>query len=169
MLGGMYMKIDYENLQPITIDLTGTVPVVVSIKLPEYCENLTVYLVNDRGTMVQPKYISPGLYSWTPTPSLIATATYWFEGVDVMTGNVDYKSGTFDVTAIKPASGGGGGGTGGIYSTPDVSEEGDLSWTNNGGLVNPDPVNIMGDSFVYVGSETPTDPIKTIWIDPNSN
>ena len=26
------MKIDYENLQPITIDLTGTVPVVVSIK-----------------------------------------------------------------------------------------------------------------------------------------
>lgn len=43
----------------------------------------------------------------------------------------------------------GGGGTGtagadGVTYTPSVSAEGVLSWTNDGGLENPDPVNIMG-------------------------
>ena len=43
-------------------------------------------------------------------------------------------------------SGGGGGGTGkdGTTFFPSVSEEGIISWTNNGNLPNPDPVNIMG-------------------------
>lgn len=42
-------------------------------------------------------------------------------------------------------SGGGGGGTSdGIYYTPSVSDEGIISWTNNGGLPNPNPVDIMG-------------------------
>lgn len=42
-------------------------------------------------------------------------------------------------------SGGGGGGTSdGIYYTPSVSDNGIISWTNNGGLPNPDAVNIMG-------------------------
>lgn len=36
------------------------------------------------------------------------------------------------------------GGEDGATYTPDVSEEGTLSWTNNKGLINPDPVNIMG-------------------------
>lgn len=49
----------------------------------------------------------------------------------------------------QPASGGGGGtpgpaGQNGVTFTPSVSETGVLSWTNNGGLDNPDPVNIMG-------------------------
>lgn len=49
----------------------------------------------------------------------------------------------------QPASGGGGGtpgpaGQNGATFTPSVSEAGVLSWTNNGGLDNPDPVNIMG-------------------------
>lgn len=35
-------------------------------------------------------------------------------------------------------------GTDGVTFTPSVSEEGVLSWTNDGGLTNPDPVNIKG-------------------------
>lgn len=37
---------------------------------------------------------------------------------------------------------------GGIYYTPSVSTDGVLSWTNNGGLPNPDPVNIKGSQGV---------------------
>lgn len=44
------------------------------------------------------------------------------------------------------AAGGGGGGAGkdGATFIPAVSEAGVISWTNNGGLENPAPVNIMG-------------------------
>lgn len=38
---------------------------------------------------------------------------------------------------------GGGGSTGGLF-TPHVSDDGVLSWTNDQGLPNPDPVNIRG-------------------------
>ena len=42
--------------------------------------------------------------------------------------------------------GGGGGGSGedGATFTPSVSADGTLSWTNNKGLTNPEPVNITG-------------------------
>lgn len=40
--------------------------------------------------------------------------------------------------------GGGGGGAPGATFTPSVDAEGNLSWTNNGGLVNPATVNIKG-------------------------
>ena len=42
--------------------------------------------------------------------------------------------------------GGGGGGSGedGATFTPSVSASGTLSWTNNKGLTNPEPVNITG-------------------------
>lgn len=48
-----------------------------------------------------------------------------------------------------PKSGGGGSGTpgkNGATFTPNVSSEGVLSWTNNGGLPNPTPVNIKGEN-----------------------
>lgn len=47
---------------------------------------------------------------------------------------------------IPGSDSGGGGGTGkdGVTFFPSVSEEGIISWTNNGNLPNPDPVNIMG-------------------------
>lgn len=35
-------------------------------------------------------------------------------------------------------------GGGGVVFVPDVSEDGLLSWTNNGNLLNPEPVNILG-------------------------
>lgn len=37
-----------------------------------------------------------------------------------------------------------GSGENGATFTPSVSEDGILSWTNDKGLPNPDPVNIMG-------------------------
>ena len=40
--------------------------------------------------------------------------------------------------------GGGSGGENGATFTPSVSSEGVISWTNDGGLPNPDPVNIKG-------------------------
>lgn len=45
--------------------------------------------------------------------------------------------------AIAGGGGGGGGGTGYTFY-PDVSDEGVISWTNDGGLENPDPVNLTG-------------------------
>lgn len=52
-----------------------------------------------------------------------------------------------------------------IRFTPHVDEQGNLSWTNNGGLDNPVTVNIKGESGVYVGDEEPTDPDIKVWID----
>ncbi|MBP3378430.1 MAG: collagen-like protein, partial [Clostridia bacterium] len=40
--------------------------------------------------------------------------------------------------------GSGAAGNAGVTYTPSVSEDGVISWTNNGGLSNPEPVNIMG-------------------------
>lgn len=60
----------------------------------------------------------------------------------------------------------------GATFTPDVSEDGILSWTNDGGLNNPAPVNvkgIQGDPGVYIGTETPTDDSVSIWLDPEDD
>lgn len=50
----------------------------------------------------------------------------------------DYDAGWEDDT------GGGGSGENGATFTPSVSSEGVISWTNDKGLTNPDPVNIKG-------------------------
>ena len=53
--------------------------------------------------------------------------------------------GSYDTPNLK-GSGGSGGGSGedGVTFIPSVSEDGIISWTNDGNLPNPDPVNIMG-------------------------
>lgn len=52
----------------------------------------------------------------------------------------------FDVMNGKDGSGEGGGADGedGVTFYPSVDAAGTLSWTNDGGLANPEPVNIMG-------------------------
>ena len=45
---------------------------------------------------------------------------------------------------IQDATQSGGGGSGGATFTPSVSSDGVISWTNDKGLPNPDPVDIMG-------------------------
>lgn len=44
-------------------------------------------------------------------------------------------------------------GKNGVTFIPSVSEAGILSWTNDGGLTNPDPVNIKGDAAVITESD----------------
>lgn len=52
---------------------------------------------------------------------------------------------SFDVMDGKDGTGGGGeGGENGATFIPSVSEDGVISWTNDGGLENPEPVNIKG-------------------------
>ena len=53
--------------------------------------------------------------------------------------------GSYDTPNLK-GSGGSGGGSGedGVTFIPSVSEDGIISWTNDGNLPNPEPVNIMG-------------------------
>lgn len=63
------------------------------------------------------------------------------------------KNGTFyfDVLNGKDGTGGGGGGTGGENGAtfyPYVDESGNLSWTNDKGLTNPDTVNIKGEDGI---------------------
>ena len=54
-------------------------------------------------------------------------------------------------------------GTAGLTFTPHVDEDGLLSWTNNGGVKNPNPINIKGDScFIPHNIET-----KVNTIDPD--
>lgn len=61
----------------------------------------------------------------------------------------------------------------GVTFTPSVAANGDISWTNDGNRQNPATVNIKGpkgddgDSGVYYGESAPTDPNKTVWIDPD--
>lgn len=54
------------------------------------------------------------------------------------------------------------GGNGATF-TPDVSEDGVLSWTNNGGLPNPDPVNIKGEPGTPGGNGDPGADGKTAY------
>lgn len=60
----------------------------------------------------------------------------------------------------------------GATFTPDVSEDGIISWTNDQGKENPEPQNIkgpkgdIGPNAVYIGHEEPTDPGYSVWVDP---
>lgn len=88
-----------------------------------------------------------------PTPpsyeyvkSITATSSQDPEGNTVWTfkyTDQDDREYTYATVTIPAGGGGGGGGTGGYY-TPHVDASGNLTWTNNMGLPNPDPVNIMG-------------------------
>lgn len=56
--------------------------------------------------------------------------------------------------ARRSGSGGGGGsGVNGVTFYPHVDAEGNLSWTNDGGLENPPEVNIMGSDYVLTDND----------------
>lgn len=48
----------------------------------------------------------------------------------------------------------------GVTYTPYVSDDGTLSWTNDGGLPNPDPVNIKGDTGATGPAATVTNEVS---------
>lgn len=60
----------------------------------------------------------------------------------------------------------------GATFTPDVSEDGIISWANDQGKENPEPRSIkgpkgdIGPNAVYIGHEEPTDPGYSVWVDP---
>ena len=88
------------------------------------------------------------------------------KGVDYFDGKdgVDGKDGKDGVDGAK--------GEMGAVFIPNVTD-GIMSWTNNGGLDNPDEVNITGpegpagNPGVHMGSEAPTDPDILVWINPD--
>ena len=68
-------------------------------------------------------------------------ADYVYTETEVLT----YKALDARITELeKGGTGGGGTGENGATFTPTVSENGELSWTNDKGLDNPKPVNIKG-------------------------
>lgn len=60
----------------------------------------------------------------------------------------------------------------GAVFTPSVSDEGIISWTNDGGLPNPSPQNIRGPQGqngspgLYVGNSAPSDANIRLWVKP---
>ncbi len=73
-----------------------------------------------------------------------------YEILDIVTNAGGSYVALKDVIGITPNNDGtnwqqlSGPGTQGVTFTPAVSEEGEISWTNDGELDNPDPVNIKG-------------------------
>lgn len=74
------------------------------------------YMDTLTGTLYKCTAVSDGIYTWTT-----------FEGEKGDPGNDGVD------------------GTNGVIFTPHVSADGTLSWTNDGELTNPDPVNIVGN------------------------
>lgn len=100
-----------------------------------------------------------GKVACTPKGEYSASASYMV--LDI----VSYQGGSYmalkDVTGVTPSNDGlnwmrlaekgsdgidGTDGADGATFTPSVSLDGELSWTNDGSLENPDPVNIMGQT-----------------------
>ena len=60
----------------------------------------------------------------------------------------------------------------GATFTPDVDDEGNISWTNDRGKENPETKNIrgpVGDSGVWIGEEAPEDESYKVWIQPTGD
>lgn len=93
---------------------------------------------------------------------------------DSRTNVIVFKSKEMTVQVKLPPTGGGGS-TSAVWYTPTVSSAGDLSWSNNGGLDNPQSVNIRGpqgatgNSGVYIGITEPTDPDVDVWVYPTAD
>lgn len=82
-----------------------------------------------------------GISVTIPITKKIVTIKNGIVTIDIKT---NVGNGTFTESPGASDSGGGAAGKDGTTFTPSVSADGTLSWTNNGGLDNPDPVNIKG-------------------------
>lgn len=83
----------------------------------------------------------------TDNSNLVATTSFVRNNTHTHTNNTVLQQLGEDVSGsltYKGASVGSGGGTGGVVYIPEVSDQGILSWTNNGGLSNPSSMNIRG-------------------------
>lgn len=60
-------------------------------------------------------------------------------------------------------------GTAGVTFTPSVDTDGNLSWTNDGGLKNPTAVNIKGPQGNSGGVTAPINGFFTMYVDNDGN
>lgn len=95
----------------------------------------------EAGPYFTPSVSTDGLLSWTNNGGLVNPSSVNIQGPKGDTGEQGETGpqgpqGEVGATGEK--------GETGPYFTPSVDSSGDLSWTNNGGLVNPETMNIKG-------------------------
>ena len=95
----------------------------------------------DTGPYFIPAVAADGTISWTNTGDLPNPASMNIKGAKGDIGDTGEQGP--EGPAGKDGAPGAKGDTGPYY-TPTVSAEGIISWSNNGGLANPDPVSIRG-------------------------
>ena len=106
-------------------------PETVNIKGPQGLQGLT----GEQGTTFTPSVSAEGVLSWTNDGDA--------ENPDPV--NIRGPQGAQGAPGADGAPGQDGApGVNGVTFTPSVSEDGTISWTNDGNLQNPDSVNIMG-------------------------
>lgn len=106
-------------------------PETVNIKGPQGLQGLT----GEQGTTFTPSVSAEGVLSWTNDGDA--------ENPDPV--NIRGPQGVQGTPGADGAPGQDGApGVNGVTFTPSVSEDGTISWTNDGNLQNPDSVNIMG-------------------------
>lgn len=115
-----------------------TVGMIVKVIVPQGNQALSWFFVpiessgSSGGTTFIPSVSQDGIISWTNDGDLPNPTPVNIKGPQ---GNVGER-GLQGETGPQ--------GSTGPYFTPSVSDNGNLSWTNNGGLQNPNTVNIMG-------------------------
>lgn len=115
-----------------------TVGMIVKVIVPQGNQALSWFFVpiessgSSGGTTFIPSVSQDGIISWTNDGGLPNPTPVNIRGPQGNTGEQGLQGET------------GPQGSTGPYFTPSVSDNGNLSWTNNGGLQNPNTVNIMG-------------------------
>ena len=115
-----------------------TVGMIVKVIVPQGNQALSWFFVpiessgSSGGTTFIPSVSQDGVISWTNDGDLPNPTPVNIKGPKGNAGEQGVQG------EVGPQ------GATGPYFTPSVSNNGDLSWTNNGGLQNPDTVNIMG-------------------------
>lgn len=112
---------------------------MVKVLIPQGNQALSWFFVpidngggSEDGTTFIPSVSEDGIISWTNDGDLPNPTPVNIRGPQGVQG----EQGIQGETGLQ--------GSTGPYFTPSVSDDGDLSWTNNGGLQNPNTVNIMG-------------------------
>lgn len=134
------------------------------------------------GTTFIPSVDSNGNLSWTNDGGLQNPTTVNIKGSDgfspTVTENPNNTADTYklDITTsnnsyttpnLKGTSGSDG--TNGVTFTPSVDTDGNLSWSNDGGLQNPDTVNIKGPQGNTGGVTAPVNGFFTMYVDNDGN
>lgn len=115
-----------------------TVGMIVKVIVPQGNQALSWFFVpiessgSSGGTTFIPSVSQDGIISWTNDGDLPNPTPVNIKGPQGNAGEQGVQG------EVGPQ------GATGPYFTPSVSNNGDLSWTNNGGLQNPNTVNIMG-------------------------